>query len=133
MRWLDGITDSTDMRLSTLREIVGQGRTPGVLLSIGLQRVGRDVVTKQQQQIRYNTGNSTQYSVITYMRKGASLVAQTIRDLPVMQETWVESLGWEDPLEEEIATHTSILAWKIPKTEEPGRLQATGLQRVGHD
>ena len=64
---------------------------------------------------------------------GASLVAQTIRDLPVMQETWVESLGWEDPLEEERATHTSILAWKIPKTEEPGRLQATGLQRVGHD
>ena len=63
----------------------------------------------------------------------ASLVAQTIRDLPVMQETWVESLGWEDPLEEERATHTSILAWKIPKTEEPGRLQATGLQRVGHD
>ena len=60
-------------------------------------------------------------------------MAQTIRDLPVMQETWVESLGWEDPLEEEIATHTSILAWKIPKTEEPGRLQATGLQRVGHD
>ena len=50
-----------------------------------------------------------------------------------MQDTWVESLGWEDPLEEEIATHTSILAWKIPKTEEPGRLQATGLQRVGHD
>ena len=85
MRWLDGITDSTDMRLSTLREIVGQGRTPGVLLSIGLQRVGRDVVTKQQQQIRYNTGNSTQYSVITYMRKGASLVAQTVKNLPAVQ------------------------------------------------
>ena len=63
----------------------GQGRTPGVLLSIGLQRVGRDVVTKQQQQIRYNTGNSTQYSVITYMRKGASLVAQTVKNLPAVQ------------------------------------------------
>ena len=50
-----------------------------------------------------------------------------------MQETWAESLGWEDPLEEETATHASILAWKIPKTEEPGRLQATGLQRVRHD
>ena len=49
-----------------------------------------------------------------------------------MQETWVESLGWEDPLEEEIASQSSMLAWKIPKTEEPGRLQATGLQRVGH-
>ena len=53
-------------------------------------------------------------------------MAQTIKDLPVMQETWAESLGWEDPLEEETATHASILAWKIPKTEEPGRLQATG-------
>ena len=63
----------------------------------------------------------------------AFLAAQTVRNPPAMQETWVESLGWEDPLEEEIATHTSILAWKIPKTEEPGRLQATGLQRVGHD
>ena len=60
-------------------------------------------------------------------------MAQTVKNPPALQETWVESLGWEDPLEEEIATHTSILAWKIPKTEEPGRLQATGLQRVGHD
>ena len=50
-----------------------------------------------------------------------------------MQETRVRSLGWEDPLEEEMATHSSILAWKIPWTEEPGRLQSTGSQRVGHD
>ena len=50
-----------------------------------------------------------------------------------MQEAWVQSLGWEDPLEKEMATHFSILAWKIPRMEEPGRLQSTGLQRVGHD
>ena len=49
------------------------------------------------------------------------------------QETWVQSLGQENPLEEEMATHSSILAWKIPKTEDPGRLQSMGLQRIGHD
>ena len=64
---------------------------------------------------------------------GSSLVAQRIKHLPAMQETRVQSLGWEDPLEKEMATHTSILAWRIPWTEEPGRLQFTGSQRVGHD
>ena len=63
----------------------------------------------------------------------ASLVAQTVKHLPAMQETWVQSLGLEDPLEKEMATHSSILAWRIPWTEEPGRLQSMGLQRVGHD
>ena len=63
----------------------------------------------------------------------ASLVAQMVKNLPAMQETCVQSLGREDPLEEEIATHSSILAWRIPWTEEPGRLQPMGLQRVGHD
>jgi len=50
-----------------------------------------------------------------------------------MQETWVRSLGWEDPLEKEMAIHSRTIAWKIPWTEEPGRLQSMGLQRVGHD
>ena len=50
-----------------------------------------------------------------------------------MQETWVRSLGWEDPLEEEMVTHYTILTWKVPWMEEPGRLQSMGLQRVGHD
>ena len=63
----------------------------------------------------------------------ASLVAQTVKNVPAMQETGVRSLGWEDPLEKEMATHSSILAWKIPWTEEPGRLQSMGSQRVGHD
>ena len=57
-----------------------------------------------------------------------------VKNLPAMQETNVQSLDWEDPLEKEMATHSSILAWKIPgKTEEPGRLQSMGLQRVRHD
>ena len=64
---------------------------------------------------------------------GASLVAQLVKNLPAMQETWVQSLGWEDPLDKEMATHSSILAWKISWTEEPGGLQSKGLQRVGYD
>ena len=56
------------------------------------------------------------------------LVAQTVKNLPAMQETWVQSLDWEDPLEKEMATPSSILAWIIPWTEEPGRLQSMGLQ-----
>ena len=65
--------------------------------------------------------------------KRTSLVAQLVKLLPAVQETRVQSLGWEDPLEKEIATHSSILAWKISQTEEPGVLQSMGLQRVGHD
>ena len=60
-------------------------------------------------------------------------MAQMLKRLPAMQETWVQSLGREDPLEKEMATHSSILAWRIPWTEEPGGLQSTGSQRVGHD
>ena len=71
-------------------------------------------------------GNPLQYS-------WASLVAQTVKNSPAMRETWVHSLNWEDPLEEGMATHSSILAWRIPWTEKPGGLQSTGLQRVGHD
>ena len=63
----------------------------------------------------------------------ASLVAQRLKCLPAMRETWVWSLGGEDPLEKEMATHSSILAWRIPWTEELGGLQSTGSQRVGHD
>ena len=60
-------------------------------------------------------------------------MAQTVKRLPTMWETWVQSLGQEDLLEKEMATHSSIPAWKIPLTEEPGRLQSMGLQRVEHD
>ena len=60
-------------------------------------------------------------------------MAQMVKNLPAVQETWVQSLGWEDPLEKEMATHSSILAWRIPWTEEPGGLQSTGSQTVTHD
>ena len=60
-------------------------------------------------------------------------MAQTVKNLPTRLENRVQSLGWEDPLEEGIATHSSILAWEIPRTEEPGGLQSKGLQRVQHD
>ena len=63
----------------------------------------------------------------------ASLVAQTVTNLPAMQETQVRSLDQEDALEKGMAAHSSILAWEIPQTEEPSRLQSMGLQRVGHD
>ena len=61
-----------------------------------------------------------------------SVVTQTVKNLPAMRETWVQSLGWEDPLEEGMATYFSILAWRIPWTEEPDRLQSMGSQRVRH-
>ena len=56
-----------------------------------------------------------------------------VNNLPAIQETWLRFLGWEDPLEKGMATHSSILAWRIPWTEEPGGLQSMGSQRVGHD
>ena len=61
------------------------------------------------------------------------LVAQMVKNLPATQETWVRSLGQEEPLEKEMAIHSSILAWRIPCMEEPGRLESTGLQRVRQD
>ena len=70
---------------------------------------------------------------ISALIKETSLVAQRVKRLPAMRETWVRSLGWEDPLAKEMATHSSTLAWKIPWTEKPGRLHSMGSQRVGHD
>ena len=71
------------------------------------------------------------YTVFIVIR--TSLVAQMVKCLSTMRETQVQSLGWEDPLEKEMAIHSSTIAWKIPWTEEPGRLQSTGSQIVGHD
>ena len=61
------------------------------------------------------------------------LVAKRVKNPPAMWETWVQSLGWEDPMEKGMATHPSIRAWRIPQTEEPGGQQSMGLERVGHD
>ena len=68
-----------------------------------------------------------------YFLLWASLVVQTVKNLPAVQKTRVQSLGREDPLQKGMATHSSILAWKIPCTEEPGQLQSMGLQRAGSD
>ena len=65
--------------------------------------------------------------------RGSRQVAQMVKRLSTMQETRVQSLGWEDPLEKEMEIHSSTIAWKIPWTEEPGRLQSMELQRVVHD
>ena len=78
-----------------------------------------------------NASNCLKISLLSHKR--ASLVAQTVKHLPAMQETQVQSLSWEDLQEKEMATHSSTLAWKIPWTEEPGSLQSMGLQRMGHD
>ena len=64
---------------------------------------------------------------------GASPMAQWVKNPPAMQEMWVRLLDWGDPLEKGMATHSSILAWRIPCTKAPGGLQSKGLQRVGHD
>ena len=71
------------------------------------------------------------FSILSHYR--ASLVPQLVKNLPAMQETWVRSLGQEDLLEKEMATHSSILTWRIPWTEEPGGLESMESQRVGHD
>ena len=70
---------------------------------------------------------------MTFLPQWASLVAQAVKNLPAVQEIWVQSLGWEDPLEKGMSMHSSILAWEILWTEEPGGLQSMGLQRVGHE
>ena len=75
----------------------------------------------------------TTSSLSIHLNFRASLVAQVVKNLLEMQETWVQSLGWKDPLEKEMATHSTILAWRIPWMEGPGELQSRGSQRVGHD
>ena len=76
-------------------------------------------------------GTETLGFIIRSLYKKGFLVTQMVKSLPATQETWVLSLGWEDPLKKKMATHSSTLAWKVPWTEEPGRLQSIGLQRVG--
>ena len=77
--------------------------------------------------------NLLQCFILELILAQSSLVAQRVKNLPAMEETWVQSLGQEDLLEKGMATHSSILAWGIPWTEKPGGLQSMGLQGVGHD
>ena len=91
----------------------------------------------EELQIQFNNftigRNKNGTLVSKWAKDWASLVAQLVKNLPAVRETQVRSLGWEDPLEKEMATHSSILAWKISWTEEPGGLQSMGSQRVGHN
>ena len=73
------------------------------------------------------------FNIMLLKKYKLKTVAQMVKRLSTMREIQVQSLGWEDPLEKEMAIHSSTIAWKIPWTEEPGRLQPTGSQRVGHD
>ena len=85
----------------------------------------------------FGSFSPTEYMVLSFCCIGFLyfffFLAQVVENLPEMQETLVGSLGWKDPLEEEMATHSSILAWRIPRTEELGWLQSMGSQRVRHD
>ena len=85
--------------------------------------------TVDSQCFRCTAGDSVIHTHIYYWGWGASPVAQMVKNLPAMQEAWVRSLGWEDPLEKEMATHSSILAWRIPWTEGPGGLPSMGSQK----
>ena len=90
--------------------------------------------TKEQSSLPRGGGRLTiTRGIDIRLHQWTSLVAQTVKRLSTMRETQIQSLGWEDPLEKEMAIHSSTIAWKIPWTEEPGRLQCMGSQRVGHD
>ena len=97
----------------------------------------REVINEREREKKRNGeesfGDYQGTGSIIQKQCNASLVAQRLKRLPAMRETWVRSLGREDPLEKEMATHSSTLAWRIPWREEPGRLQSMGSQRVRHD
>ena len=122
--------------------IPGSGE-PGGLLSMGSQsqtQLKRLSSSSSNQQVRglhkqLDSGLHPQYYLSAFLCKTAwaSLVAQMVKNLPAMWKTSVGYLGWEHPLGDEMATHSSILAWKIPWTEEPGGLQSIGFQRISHD
>ena len=81
----------------------------------------------------YRSPHFRDFFVVVNYLVSSSLVAQAVKNLPAMWETWVQSLGWEDLLEKGMAPHSNILAWRIPWTEKPGRLQSIGSQRIGYD
>ena len=151
MRWLHGITESTHMSLSKRqitvkdreawpavcgvvksRTWLGNWTTATIMESLCCTCETNTTLWINYICIKIKKKKRTISSGHSDIQLGASLVAQ-MKHLPAMRETQVWSLGWEDPLEKEMATHSTILAWKIPWTEESGRLQSMRSQRVGHN
>ena len=131
VRWGCEAWNSCGIFVGNLGSIPGLGRSPGEGNGYPLQYSGLE-----------NSMDCVVHGIIKSQKRlsnfqfhffGGFLVAQLVKNLPAVQETRVWSQGWEDPLEKEMATHSSILAWKIPWTEEPGGLQSMGSQRVRHD
>ena len=117
--------------------IPGSGRSPGEGNGNPLQHSCLENPTDGRSLIAYSPWGRKESDVIDFTslhnHVRTSPVAQMVKSLPAMRKTWVRSLGREDPLEKEMAIHSSILAWKIPWTEEPDRLQSMGSKRVRHD
>ena len=120
-----------------LGSIPGSGRSPGEGNGYPLQHSCLEKSMNRGAWQATVTGITKSWTLndlhFTSLPRGASLVVQRVKCLPAMQETWVRSLGQEDPLEKEMPTHSSTLAWKIPWTEKPGRLQSIGSRTVGHN
>ena len=108
-----------------------------IIKTLQFRELRREVINererKKQRDGEESFGDHQGTGSIIQKQCNASLVAQRLKRLPTMRETWVRSLGWEDPLQKEMATHFRILAWRIPWKEEPSGLQSMGSQRVRHD